>query len=123
VTIREAITVILMVVGAVLTLLAALGMVRMPDVYSRMQSATKASTLGVGCLMLAVAVDFADLAITTRAVLIVAFVFLTAPISAHMIGRAAYYVGVPLWKGTTLDELRDHNGRRHSSSEDAAEHP
>ena len=57
-TIREAATVVLMVVGAVLTLLAALGMVRMPDVYSRMQSATKASTLGVGCLMLAVAVDF-----------------------------------------------------------------
>ena len=122
-TIREAVTIVLMVVGAVLTLLAALGMVRMPDVYSRMQSATKASTLGVGCMMLAVAVDFADLAITTRAVLIVAFVFLTAPISAHMIGRAAYYVGVPLWKGTTLDELRGHDGRRTNTSEDAPERP
>jgi multicomponent Na+:H+ antiporter subunit G len=73
--------------------------------------------------MLAVAVDFGDLAITTRVVLIVAFVFLTAPISAHMIGRAAYYVGVPLWEGTTLDELRDHNGRRRSASEEVAEHP
>ena len=122
-TIREAAIVVLMVVGAVLTLLAALGMVRMPDVYSRMQSATKASTLGVGCTMLAVAVDFADLAITTRAVLIVAFVFLTAPISAHMIGRAAYYVGVPLWEGTKLDELRDHNGRQGNPSESSSERP
>jgi multicomponent Na+:H+ antiporter subunit G len=121
VTIREAATVVLMVVGAVLTLLAALGMVRMPDLYSRMQSATKASTLGVGCTMLAVAIDFADLAITTRVVLIVAFVFLTAPISAHMIGRAAYYVGVPLWKGTTLDELHDHNGRQAPAPERAPE--
>jgi multicomponent Na+:H+ antiporter subunit G len=121
VTIREAATVVLMVVGAVLTLLAALGMVRMPDLYSRMQSATKASTLGVGCTMLAVAIDFADLAITTRVVLIVAFVFLTAPISAHMIGRAAYYVGVPLWKGTTLDELHDHNGRQAAAPESAPE--
>ena len=120
-TIREAATVVLMVVGAVLTLLAALGVVRMPDLYSRMQSATKASTLGVGCTMLAVAVDFADLAITTRVLLIVAFVFLTAPISAHMIGRAAYYVGVPLWEGTTLDELRDHNGRRRNTSGNAPE--
>ena len=122
-TIREAATVVLMVVGAVLTLLAALGVVRMPDVYSRMQSATKASTLGVGCTMLAVAVDFADLAITTRVVLIVAFVFLTAPISAHMIGRAAYYVGVPLWKGTAFDELRDHNGRQGNTSGDSPERP
>ena len=120
-TIREAATVILMVVGAVLMLLAALGMVRMPDLYSRMQSATKASTLGVGCTMLAVAVDFADLAITTRVLLIVAFVFLTAPISAHMIGRAAYYVGVPLWKGTAFDELRDHSGRQRDTSVDAPE--
>ena len=120
-TIREAATVFLMVVGAVLMLLAALGVVRMPDVYSRMQSATKASTLGVGCTMFAVAVDFAELAITTRVVLIVAFVFLTAPISAQMIGRAAYYVGVPLWKGTTLDELRDHNGRRRNTSGDSPE--
>jgi multicomponent Na+:H+ antiporter subunit G len=112
VTIREAATVVLMIVGGVLMLLAALGVVRMPDLYSRMQSATKASTLGVGCTMLAVAVDFADLAITTRALLIVAFVFLTAPISAHMIGRAAYYVGVPLWHGTTMDELREHSDQQ-----------
>jgi multicomponent Na+:H+ antiporter subunit G len=123
VTIREAATVVLMVVGAVLTLLAALGVVRMPDVYSRMQSATKASTLGVGCTMLAVAVDFADLAITTRVVLIIAFVFLTAPISAHMIGRAAYYVGVPLWKGTVFDELRDHDGRQMNTAESPPERP
>ena len=122
-TIREVATAFLLVVGAVLTLLAALGVVRMPDVYSRMQSATKASTLGVGCTMLAVAVDFADLAITTRVVLIVAFVFLTAPISAQMIGRAAYYVGVPLWQGTTLDELRDHNGRQRNTSGDSPERP
>jgi multicomponent Na+:H+ antiporter subunit G len=110
-----------MVVGAVLMLLAAVGMVRMPDLYSRMQSATKASTLGVGCTMLAVAIDFSDLAITTRVALIVAFVFLTAPISAQMIGRAAYYVGVPLWEGTTLDELRDHNGRQRNTSGDSPE--
>lgn len=120
-TAREGVTVALMVVGGVLMLLAAIGVVRMPDLYSRMQSATKASTLGVGCTMLAVAVDFADLAIVTRVLLIVAFVFLTAPISAQMIGRTAYYVGVPLWKGTTLDELHDHNGRKTGASGEVPE--
>ena len=93
---REAITVSTMVVGAELTLLAAVGVVRMPDLYSRMQSTTKASTLGVGCTLLAVVIDFADLAIATRVVLIVAFVLLTAPISAQMIERVACCVGLPL---------------------------
>ena len=120
-TARDVVTVALMVIGGVLMLLAAVGVVRMPDLYSRMQSATKASTLGVGCTMLAVAIDFADLGIATRVLLIVAFVFLTAPISAQMIGRAAYYVGVPLWKGTTLDELRDYNGRQRNTSGDPPE--
>jgi multicomponent Na+:H+ antiporter subunit G len=120
-TVREAITVALMVSGAALMLLAAIGVVRMPDLYSRMQSATKASTLGVGYTMLAVAVDFSDLGITTRVLMIVAFVFLTAPVSAQMIGRAAYYVGVPLWKGTAFDELRDHNGRQTTVPEESPE--
>ena len=122
-TVRDVLTAALMIGGAVLTLLAAIGIVKMPDLYSRMQTATKASTLGVGFTMLAVAVDFGDLAITTRVVLIVAFVLLTAPISAQMIGRAAYYVGVPLWEGTTLDELRGHDGRQRDTSESSSERP
>jgi multicomponent Na+:H+ antiporter subunit G len=71
-----------------------------------MQAATKASALGAGCVLLAVAVHFADPAITTRVLLIIVFIVLTAPVSAHMIGRAAYFVGVPPWPGTTIDELR-----------------
>jgi multicomponent Na+:H+ antiporter subunit G len=105
-TARDWITTVLMLVGSTVILLAAVGVLRMPDLYSRMQAATKASILGVGCLLLALAVDFADLAITARALSIIVFVFLTAPVSGHMIGRAAYFVGVPLWEGTTIDELR-----------------
>jgi multicomponent Na+:H+ antiporter subunit G len=121
-SVRDVVTAALLVFGAGLMLLAAVGVVRLPDLYSRMQSATKASTLGVGCTMLAVAIDSADLAIATRVLMIVAFVFLTAPISAQMIGRAGYYVGVPLWKGTSFDELRGHNGRQASAPEDQPKH-
>jgi multicomponent Na+:H+ antiporter subunit G len=95
-----------MMAGATLMLLAAVGVVRMPELFSRMQAATKASVLGTGCTLLAVAVYYADLAIATRVILIMLFLLLTAPISAHMLGRAAYFVGLPLWEGTTLDELR-----------------
>ena len=111
-SIGDAVTAALMAAGATLMLLAAVGVVRMPDLYSRMQAATKASSLGSGCLLLAVAVHFADPAITVRVLLIVVFILLTAPVSAHMIGRAAYFVGVPLWEGTGVDELRGRYDRR-----------
>jgi multicomponent Na+:H+ antiporter subunit G len=102
----------LLVVGASFMLLAGLGVLRLPDLFMRLQAATKASTLGVGCLLLGVAVHFQDLGVTTRAVMVVAFFFLTAPVGAHVIARAAYAVGVPLWEGTITDELRH---RRHTA--------
>ena len=101
----ERVSAVLLVAGASFMLLAGLGVLRLPDLFMRLQAATKASTLGVGCLLLGVAVHFQDLGVTTRAVLIVAFFFLTAPVGAHLIARAAYAVGVPLWEGTITDEL------------------
>lgn len=101
----EVIVTTLMFIGAAFLLLAGVGVMRMPDLYMRIQAATKAATLGAGCLVLALAVHFNDLGITVRALLVIAFLFLTAPIAAHVIGRAAYFVGVPLWEGTIVDEL------------------
>lgn len=95
----------LLLVGTLFIVLAAVGVVRMPDVYTRLQVSTKGASLGAGCVLLAVPVFFGDLAIGVRALLIIAFIFLTTPISGHMIARAAYLVGVPLWEGTVLDEL------------------
>jgi multicomponent Na+:H+ antiporter subunit G len=120
---REWLSVGLMLVGAALMLVAAVGVVRMPDLFSRMQAATKATALGAGCTMLAMAVHFGDLAITTRVVLIILFLLLTAPISAHMLGRAAYFVALPLWEGTTRDELRDHYNRQTHALESGPERP
>lgn len=95
----------LVIIGTTFMMLAAVGVLRMPDVYMRLQVSTKGASLGAGCVLLGVAVFFGDLAITVRSLLIIVFIFLTAPISAHMLGRAAYLVGVPLWDGTVLDEL------------------
>lgn len=102
----EWLTAVLLVVGAIFMFLAALGVARMPDLFTRMQTATKAVTLGVGCTFLAVAVHFAEAEVTFRVVLIIAFFLLTAPVSAHMIVRAAYIVGVSLWEKSVVDELR-----------------
>ena len=62
--------------------------------------------LGVGLILLGVALFFGDFAIGVRALAIVIFMFFTAPVAAHMIARAAYLSGVPLWEGTLSDELR-----------------
>jgi multicomponent Na+:H+ antiporter subunit G len=101
----EWITALLLMIGGIFALLAAVGIVRLPDLFMRMQAAAKGGSFGVGMLILAVAVYFGELGVTTRALLVIAFLFLTAPVAVHLIARAAYFVGVPLWKGTIKDEL------------------
>lgn len=103
---REALVLALLFVGALFMLLAGVGVVRMPDVFTRMSAATKAATLGTLCMLSAVAIYFNDFGVTVRSLLVVTFVFITAPVAAHQIGRAAYFIGVTLWSGTRLDELR-----------------
>ena len=97
---------ILLLAGSGLMLLAAVAVVRFPDLYARMQAATKSSTLGIVCLALAAAMHFGNLAVSARAAAIVIFVFLTAPVAAHVMGRAAHIVGVRAWEGTLFDDLR-----------------
>ena len=103
---NDLVAAVLLLIGASFLLLAGVGMLRMPDVFSRMQAATKASTLGVACILVAVAVHFNDWGITMRALAASVFFLLTAPVSAHLMGRASYFLGVPLWEGTVIDELR-----------------
>lgn len=104
--IHEMISLFLLLVGSFFVLIASIGVLRMPDLMIRMHASTKAGTLGVGLIFLAIALHFEDLGVTTRAVAAVVFLFLTAPVGAHVIGRAAYFLGSPLWSGTIIDELR-----------------
>jgi multicomponent Na+:H+ antiporter subunit G len=105
------ISILLITTGAFFILIAGLGLVRMPDLFLRMSASTKAATLGVGCTLLGVALYFGDFTTFIRAVAIIVFLLLTAPVAAHLIGRAAYQDGVPLWEGTQLDEMGHRYGR------------
>ncbi|MCY4527216.1 MAG: monovalent cation/H(+) antiporter subunit G [Anaerolineaceae bacterium] len=105
-TLVEGLTALLLLTGAFFMLMGAVGIVRLPDLFMRMSATTKSATLGVSFMMLAVALHFNDLAIGARALATILFVFLTAPIAAHMIARAGYLRGVSLWRGTISDELR-----------------
>lgn len=103
----EGLSTALLLAGATLLLLAAIGLTRMPDLFTRMQATAKGTTLGISCMLLAVAAHFMQLGITSRALATIVFFFLTAPVTAHLIGRAAYFMGLPLWSGSVIDELRD----------------
>ncbi|VAW31810.1 Na(+) H(+) antiporter subunit G [hydrothermal vent metagenome] len=107
-TLLEWVVAILMFLGTVFVLGASLGLLRMPDIFLQMSAATKSATLGVGFLLLAAAVYFQNSSVTSRAIAIILFLFLTVPVAAHRLARAAYFVGVPLAEETHLDELRDY---------------
>jgi multicomponent Na+:H+ antiporter subunit G len=91
--------------GALFILLAAIGVVKMPDIYLRISVTTKAATLGIGLLLVAAAIYFQEGSITARILAIILFMLLTAPVGAHMIGRASYFTGIKLWKNSKIDDL------------------
>jgi multicomponent Na+:H+ antiporter subunit G len=96
---------VLAVLGVALMVIAGLGIVRMPDLPTRMHASSKAGTLGAALILVAVALGFADGAVAVRAILIIGFLFLTAPVASHVIARAAYRTGVPLSDETVIDEM------------------
>ena len=102
----DIVTAVVWLAGSGFALLAAVGVLRMPDVFTRMQASTKASTLGLACLLIGTAIQLGDFPAFIRAASIGAFVLLTTPVAGLVIARASYYAGVPLWKGTVLDERR-----------------
>lgn len=105
--ILDVLVLILMVLGACFMFIAALGMLRMPDVFMRMSCNAKAVTVGLGLLLLAFTLHFRDVAVGSRALATIAFLALTVPVASHRISRSAYLSGVRLWEGTSRDELRE----------------
>ncbi|WP_077962015.1 monovalent cation/H(+) antiporter subunit G [Ensifer adhaerens] len=96
---------VLLVVGATFSLLAAIGIIRFPDLYTRMHAASKAGTIGSGLLLLAAGVHSLDAAILIRALAGFFFFVLTAPISAHLLAKAAHQAGYRLAKLSVIDQL------------------
>lgn len=106
--------------GSIFILLAGIGLMRMPDLYMRMSTVTKAGTLGVGLILIGAVIDHFDFTTVIKAGAVITFGFLTSPVAAHMISRAAYFQGVRLWEGSVVDELRgQYEDRSHQLSHPA----
>jgi multicomponent Na+:H+ antiporter subunit G len=92
--------------GTLFVCLGAVGLLRLPDVYSRMHAITKATTLGLAGLLGASGLFFLSMGYSVFGeILTVWLVFLTNPVGGHMIGKTAYLIGIPLAEVTVLDEF------------------
>lgn len=96
---------VLVLFGAFMMLVAAIGVLRLDDLYTRMHAASKAGTVGVGTLMIAVAIYSGETAVALRALAGVVFFLLTTPVSAHLLARAAYLAGYRPSPATGHDAL------------------
>lgn len=118
-----------MLAGLFFMFIGALGLYRFPDLYNRMHAASKCITLGISGMLLAavfhltaVSVDPSDagfgtpmpgttaVGAVTKALLVIVFQFVAAPVGAHMLARAAHMDGVAKWEGTLSDELEEDTG-------------
>ena len=96
---------ILMLIGSLFSFLAALGILRLPDLYMRMHAASKAGTVGAGFILLAVAAVSGDIGVALRALVGIAFLALTAPVAAHLLARSAYLSGYRPSEMLKIDDL------------------
>ena len=115
-TMRETVSLIFIGLGTFFIFTAGLGIIRMPDLFLRMSMTTKGATFGAGLILVGSIIFFNDVSVTGRSIAIIIFILLTAPISAHMIGRAGYLDKyVDIWEGTKINELKGrYNLKTHS---------
>jgi multicomponent Na+:H+ antiporter subunit G len=114
----------LVFIGTFFYFLSTLGLIRMPDVYNRMQTSTKSATLGslgviLGTGLWALGSDFGNWAWVVKTVAIATFLIITNPISAHTLIRAAYKSGIPLWGGSVVDKYGEHIAKKNAPVEES----
>jgi multicomponent Na+:H+ antiporter subunit G len=102
---RDVVGAVLLLAGCGLAVLAGVGLVRFPDVFARMHAATKPATLGLVLVAVGAMFRVERLSDVSKLALVVAIQFLTAPVGAHLVGRAAYWAGGALDPSTDPDDL------------------
>ncbi len=94
---------IITLIGSIFILLGSIGLVRMPDFYNRVQTGTKASTLGTMLSLLGVGIIHLDWA--GKIIILILFVLMTNPLSSHVLARAAHFTNVRMTRRTVVDKL------------------
>ena len=103
--ITSVLSAIFLVSGAAICLLASVGLLRLPDFFMRMHAVTKAGVVGSGLVLIGVALAYPSTGMAIKVAIAIAFLLLTTPVAGHLLARAGYVAGVPLWRGTVQDQL------------------
>ena len=112
---------LVMLIGVAFDVVGCLGLVRLPDVYNRLQAGTKCVTLGTFLILLGVVLRFGFGSMGWKALLCLWFIAMTSPTAAHAIARAAHRAGYSLWKGSVVDRYaEDDEGRKIAAAAAAA---
>lgn len=98
---------IIIVVGVVFDTIGCIGLVRLPDVYNRLQAATKCVTLGTCGIMFGIFIMQGFNSLGIKALVCIPFIFLTAPTAAHALARGAHLFGVKLWEKSVCDKYEE----------------
>ena len=98
---------ILIIIGIFFDIFGCIGLVRFPDVYNRLQAATKCVTLGTIFLLVGVAVASGSGPISAKAIICAVFILITSPTAAHAIAKGAYASGVELWENSVVDKYAE----------------
>jgi multicomponent Na+:H+ antiporter subunit G len=104
---NELVGYVLLSVGVAFDLFGCIGLVRLPDVYNRLQAATKCATLGTALILISVFFFTGFGAIAIKALLCIWFILITSPTAAHAIARAAHRSGIRLWEGSYIDKYAE----------------
>ena len=108
---REVIVIVLAVIGLAFSLSGAVGILRMPDVYSRIQCSSKTITMGALPVLIALVVGEGPVSsYGGRALLVAVLLLVLNPVASHALARAAYKSGVPMWPGAVTDQVRQRGG-------------
>jgi multicomponent Na+:H+ antiporter subunit G len=117
----EIISSFFIIAGVIFIVISSIGLLRLPDFYIRISVVTKAITLGISLILIGIGIFFNDLVMVTKVVVIISFMTITSPVSAHIIARAAVRNKVPFWGKTLLDEFKPYLEKEQAEAKEQKE--
>jgi multicomponent Na+:H+ antiporter subunit G len=106
---NNSISLIFIIIGILFDLFGCIGLIRLPDVYNRLQASTKCVTLGTCGILFGVFLKFGFSAAGVKALVCIIFLLLTSPVAAHALARGAHRSGVKLWEKSVCDKYKEDN--------------
>jgi len=101
------VSMVLIFIGVVFDFIGGIGLIRLPDIYNRLQAATKCVTLGTSFILIGVFIEYGFTSLGLKALICMIFILLASPTAAHAISRGSHKFGIKLWEGSVVDKLSE----------------